>query len=312
MAVVVSGSIAYDYIMDFAGEFTDHILPEQIHKLNISFVIDKLQRYYGGCAPNIAYSMALLGQKVSIVGTAGRDFDDYQKHLQHFPEISAKGIVIRHDEVTACAYINSDLNSNQITAYYPGASKYLYKTAKPDKKIKYAIVGPENKLMMLNNLQSFTEADIPVIFDSGQMTPYFDNNEWAGIFASIKTLILNDYEMELVQRNSGKSLNDVLKTVDTVIVTKGAMGSTVYAGKKVYEISVATPQEVLDPTGAGDAYRAGLVLGLVNDADWETSARLGAVSAVYALESRGTQCHRYSLPEFFTRFRQNFGYNVEF
>jgi adenosine kinase len=308
MSVIVTGSIAYDYIMDFAGDFTDHILKGETRQINTSFVIDDLQRHFGGCSLNIAHSLDLLGIKSKVIGIAGSDFGDYQYYLKAKGKINTESIVIDENTPTAAAYINSDLKGNQIVAFYPGASAkpYSFPKLKNMAEVKLAIVSPENKLAMLNNLEELHKLGVRTIFDPGQMTPYFDLQEWQSILGMIDILVVNNYEYKIILGNLGIKKTELEERVATIIVTKGENGSVITANGEEFSVDAVKTDDVVDTTGAGDAYRAGLIAGILEDKKWHQVGQLASTAAVYAVEERGTQVHNYTVSQFQKRYKQNF------
>jgi adenosine kinase len=293
--------------MDFPGKFADHILPDKIHILNVCFVVNGLTEKFGGTAGNIAYSLALLGERPFILATAGSDFDRYEKWLlQH--NLPLDGIHHIPEELTAGAYITTDMADNQITGFNPGAMKYpsLYELDGANPQEKLAIVAPGNTEDMVSYSRSYKKVGIPYIFDPGQQITSLSGDELAEMVTGSKILICNDYELEMIMQKTGLEHNELGKRTETVISTLGENGSTVITREGETKIGVAKPSRVLDPTGAGDAYRAGLIKGLVSGKDLVDSARMGATCASYAIEYQGTQEHTFTIEEFWRRHRAHF------
>lgn len=308
MQIFVSGSLAYDRIMDFPGRFADHILPEKIHILNVCFMVNGLTERFGGTAGNIAYNLALLGEKPVILATAGRDFGLYQGWLSGLG-LPLRGIRLIEEEFTAGAYITTDLADNQITGFNPGAmkheSRYRFDGANPEESL--AIIAPGNLGDMLAYSRRYKEMGLPYIFDPGQSIPAWGPEELREMATGALALIVNDYEHELFRQKTGLEDRDLQNVVQALIITKGEEGSEVLTveGRKV--IPPARPSQVKDPTGAGDAYRAGLIKGLCLGLPWHTAALLGSTVASFAVEQAGTQEHRVTLADFQRRYRENFG-----
>jgi len=307
MQILISGSLAYDRIMDFPGKFSDHILADKIHILNVCFVVNGLAEKFGGTAGNIAYSLALLGERPLILATAGNDFGKYEEWLRQH-DLPLEGIRLIPEELTAGAYITTDKADNQITGFNPGAMKYpsLYEVDHAQIPDKLAIVAPGNVEDMVNYSLSYKEHNIPYIFDPGQQITSLSADQLTEIVGGSKLLIANDYELELIMQKTGLTKNELLKRTEVIISTLGENGSLIITSQGETIIGVAKPSKVLDPTGAGDAYRAGLIKGLVLGKEISAAARMGATCASYAVEYQGTQEHAFTQEEFWTRYRANF------
>ncbi len=308
MKALVCGSIAYDVIMVFHDHFNNHILPDKVHMLNVSFLVPELRREFGGCAGNVAYNLGLLGGDVFPLGTVGDDFGPYAEWLD------TKGIsrrFIHHVEgsYTAQAYITSDLDDNQITAFHPGAMAFSDRAAVPrDAGIGIGTVSPGSRDGMLTHARQFQEAGIPFIFDPGQAMPLFNGDDFLHFIEQADWVAVNDYECELLQERTGLSTREIATRVRALVVTCGGQGSRIYQGTECLEIPCARTREVLDPTGCGDAYRAGLLYGLIHEMDWQTTGRIASLLGAVKIERYGTQNHSFTLDEFRTRFQENFGY----
>jgi adenosine kinase len=308
MSALICGSMAYDTIMVFHDRFKNHILPEQVHILNVSFLVPELRREYGGCAGNIAYNLSLLGKEPLPMATVGQDFDPYAQWMGHCG-ISRQYIRLVEEIYTAQAYITTDMDDNQITAFHPGAMSFSHLNRIPhDRDIRIGILSPDGKDGMLQHSEQFCEADIPFIFDPGQGMPMFDGRELLAFLERATWVTLNDYEAELMQERTGLSLAQLGERVEALIVTRGAQGSAIYTRQKEYQIPLARPNTVLDPTGCGDAYRAGLLYGLLEDFDWETIGRLASLMGALKIETYGTQNHTFTMDAFRVSFEANFGY----
>ncbi|HUN26654.1 MAG TPA: carbohydrate kinase family protein [Steroidobacteraceae bacterium] len=304
---LITGSIAFDNIMVFAGRFKDHILPDKIHILNVSFLVPQLRREFGGCAGNIAYNLKLLGDLAYPMATVGRDFAPYAEWMR------ANGVPLEHvrvidSEHTAQAFITTDLDDNQITAFHPGAMQHAHANKVSDARdIALGIVAPDGRDGMVEHAAQFAAAGIPFIFDPGQGMPMFDGPELRTFIEQATWVAVNDYEWQLMQQKTGWSAREVAERVDALIVTRGAEGSLIHLKGRVHEIPCARAKAVIDPTGCGDAYRAGLIHGLLRGLDWETTGRIASLSGALKIESRGTQNHRFTESEFAQRYEASFG-----
>ena len=308
MTIFVSGSLAYDRIMDFPGRFVDHILPEKIHILNVCFMVNGLTERFGGTAGNIAYNLALLEEKPVILATGGRDFGPYRDWLAGL-DLPLTGIRMIDEEFTAGAYITTDLADNQITGFNPGAmkhqSEYRFDGANP--KDSLAIIAPGNLPDMLAYSRHYKEMGLPYIFDPGQSIPAWGAEELREMATGALAIIVNDYEMEMFHQKTGLEEGDLQNLAQALIITKGEEGSELIVPEGREVIPPAKPLRVQDPTGAGDAYRAGLIKGLTLNLPWATAALLGSTLASFAVEQAGTQEHRFTLSDFQHRYQENFG-----
>ncbi|MDD5071411.1 MAG: carbohydrate kinase family protein [Patescibacteria group bacterium] len=305
--ILVSGSLVYDRIMNFPGEFKDHILPDKIHILNVSFTINKLRESFGGTAGNIAYNLSLLGEKPIILGRVGADFFKYEKWLKG-KEIDISKIRKSKKELTASAYIITDQADNQITGFYPGPMDKKYcQVAKKIKNVKMAIVSPDAKARMIEYLKIYKKSNIPYIFDPGQQIINFSRKELKWAIPGSQVLIGNDYEIHLVLKNTGMNLAKLGKMTEILVITKGDKGSEIYSGGRVVKIPPAKPKNTSDPTGAGDAYRAGLIKGLSEGWPLDKIGRLAGLVAVYTVEKYGTQTHYFNWKGLEKRYEENYG-----
>jgi adenosine kinase len=299
--------MAYDTIMVFQDRFKNHILPEKVHILNVSFLVPELRREYGGCAGNIAYNLKLLGADPRPMATVGKDFQPYSQWLSYCG-INQDHIQVVEDSYTAQAYITTDMDDNQITAFHPGAMSYSHLNAIPgDAGIAIGIVAPDGKDGMIQHARGFADAGIPFIFDPGQGLPMFDGKELLELVDQAQWVTLNDYEAQLMQERTGLAPEQIAERVDALIVTKGGAGSVIHTDGTLLDIPAAKPQQVLDPTGCGDAYRAGLIFGLSEGLDWPTTGRLASLMGAIKIETHGTQNHSFSMAGFRARFRDDFG-----
>jgi len=308
MNIYVSGSMAYDRIMDFPGKFSDHILPGKIHILNVCFTVNGMVEKFGGTAGNIAYSLSLLKENPIILATIGKDYENYFNWLKK-NKISTEGIKIISEEFTAGAYITTDRADNQITGFNPGSMKY-------PSEYKFNNIAPENSIALIapGNLQDMAEyanvyksKGIKYICDPGQSLTAWEGKALREWIEGSMLLISNDYELELIMKMAGMDKKGILGLTKTIITTFGEKGSLISNSEFDISIPSAKVQNISDPTGAGDAYRAGLLKGLAMRKDIETAAKIGAVAATYAIENYGTQGHYYVCEEFMERYRGNFG-----
>ena len=299
MNILVSGSLAYDRIMDFPGHFSDHILPEKIHVLNVSFTVNGLTEKFGGTAGNIAYGLSLLGEKPLILATIGRDYHSYFDWLTK-NKISNDGIRIIEQELTASAYITTDQADNQITGFNPGAMKFgsTFDFSRLSSEESIAIVAPGNLEDMMNCSAMYKSKGIDYIFDPGQSLPMWNSTDLIKCIDDSKIMISNDYELELIISKTGLDKKNLLQRTNTIITTLGELGSRVCTPDYEIDIPAIKPKEVVDPTGAGDAYRAGLIKGLIQNLNIKQSTEMGSVCASFAIECYGTQEYYFNLMDF--------------
>ncbi len=308
MTTLVCGSFAFDTIMVFPDKFGRHILPDQLHILNVSFMVPEMRREFGGCAGNIAYNLKALGGKVVPMGTVGEDFFPYAQWMDK-QGISRTYVTTVSGSYTAQAFITTDLDANQITAFHPGAMAESHRNRVADASgVTLGIVSPDGRDGMIAHARQFAEAGIPFIFDPGQGLPMFSGEELAQFVDMADYVCVNDYEAKLLMSRTELSIDQLRRRVRAFVVTRGAEGSEIHAGGKVYEIPVVKPSRVVDPTGCGDAYRAGLLYGLAEGLDWETSGRIAALVSSLKIEHEGTQNHQTDPESFRERFAVAFGY----
>jgi adenosine kinase len=308
MQLLVSGSLAYDRIMDFPGRFADHILPEKIHNINVCFMVNGLAEKFGGTAGNIAYSLALLGEKPIILATAGKDFKRYRQWLEALG-LDCSAIREMADEFTAGAYITTDQANNQITGFNPGAMKWPsgFGFNGIDASRSLAIIAPGNLDDMLSYSRRYKQLGLGYIFDPGQSIPALAADAIVEMIDGARMLITNDYELEMIREKTGLSNGDFLKKCPALITTLGENGSLLSRSGGDIRIGAVKPVQVLDPTGAGDAFRSGILKGLASGADLVTAARLGAACASFAVEHHGTQEHTFDPKTFTARYQETFG-----
>lgn len=308
MSALICGSFAYDTIMLFRDQFKRHILPDKVHILNVSFQVPEMRREYGGCAGNIAYNLKLLGGTPLPMATVGRDFGPYAEWMKRC-EIERRYLKVLDDVYTAQAFITTDMDDNQITAFHPGAMNRSHETSVRDATgVQIGMISPDGRDGMLKHAAEFAEAGVPFIFDPGQGIVLFSGAELFDFVSKATWVTLNDYEAQLLRERTGKSIEELARGVRAIVVTLGGKGSHIYTEGRVVEIPVAATRTIKDPTGCGDAYRAGLLHGLARGLDWKTTGRIAALMGAIKIEHPGTQNHRFTLDEFSTRFREAFGY----
>ena len=307
MNLIVTGSIAFDYLMSFPGKFTDHFLAEHLQRVSLSFLVDSMDKRRGGCAPNIAYTLALLGERPRLMATAGQDFVEYRKWLEAAGvDTSLVGDVA--GKFTASFFCSTDSENNQIASFYTGAMAHAaelsFRTAGP---VDLAIISPNDPVAMTQYAEECRTLGIKFIFDPGQQCARMSGEELAAGIEGAFMVICNDYELELIRQKTGLGEAEILSQVKLLVVTRGEHGSTVFDGGDRIDVPAVTPHLIADPTGVGDAYRGGFMKGLAERASVEVCARLGSVAAAYALEHLGGMSHNYTFDEFQRRYESHFG-----
>jgi adenosine kinase len=306
-SALICGSVAYDTIMVFPDRFRTHILPDKLHMLNVAFLVPQMRREFGGCAGNIAYNLKLLGDTGYPMGGVGMDFAPYSAWMKH-QGMSEKYLVSIPDEHCAQAFITTDIESNQITAFHPGAMNHSHRIQVPaNDGISIGVIAPDSREGMLQHAEQFKDAGIPFIFDPGQAMPLFEGDDFKRFISISDWLALNDYEWALLRERTGWEVDDVMKYVKALIITRGGEGSVIHADGKAHHIPCAKAREVLDPTGCGDAYRAGLIHGILRGLDWETTGRIASLMGAIKIAVRGTQNHTFTKAEFADQYRAAFG-----
>jgi adenosine kinase len=307
MKIVVTGSIAFDYLMSFPGKFTEHFLPEHMNRVSLSFLVDSMDKRRGGCAPNIAYTLALLGERPILMGTAGEDFGDYRRWLE------AAGIdtsLTQEIDGKFCAsfFCSTDRDNNQIASFYTGAmadaGQLSFRTVRD---CGLTIIAPNDPGAMVQYAEECRTLKIPFIFDPGQQCARMSGDDLRDGITGATIVIVNDYELELLRQKTGLSEPEIVREARALIITRGEKGSTVVTGDSWIDVNAVTPHRVVDPTGVGDAFRGGLMKGLALDLPYDTCAQLGSVAATYALEHLGGQSHAYTWDEFRERYEEHFG-----
>lgn len=308
MEILVSGSLAYDRIMDFSGRFSEHILPEQIHMINVSFTVNSLTENLGGTAGNIAYALSLLGEKPRIIATIGQDYHRYFEWLARHG-LGTESIRVVPDELTAGAYITTDLDNNQITGFNPGAMKQqaAFSFDSVSSKETVAIVAPGNIQDMVDLTKRHQELGIYSIFDPGQSLPIWDSTDLAQAISRSKVLVSNDYEFEMIANRTGLSRQQLVESVEHIIVTKGEHGADLVGPEGVTTVRAVPADNVVDPTGAGDAFRGGFIKGLVEGLSLERSVQMGSVCGHYAVQTNGTQKYSFTVDEFRAKLEEQYG-----
>ncbi len=310
MSVLISGSLAYDAIMDFPDRFRNHILPDQIHMMNVCFLVDDVKKNFGGCAGNIAYTMNLLGGRPIVLSVLGSDGHGYRTYFQE-KGIATDYIMQIPDKLTSQATIITDKDDNQITAYHNGASAHAssLSLAQIKEELHYAIVAPTAKDAMARHANELYTKAIPFVFDPGQQLPGFSGDELLDLIQKSSLYIVNDYEMKLTENKTRKTIDELCGLVDMFIITRGEKGSWIFTehGSKKIEVSPCVPTEIKDPTGAGDAYRAGYVLAYSKGLDVKICGQVASVAAAYAIEQYGTQNHHFTFGEFLRRYSNTYG-----
>lgn len=310
MSALICGSMAFDTIMVFQDQFKNHILPDQVHILNVSFLVPEMRRNFGGCAGNIAFNLHMLGGDGLPMGTVGTDFSPYAAWLDGHG-IRLDGLREVGDSYTAQAYITTDQDDNQITAFHPGAMNFSHENRVDDiEGVSIGMVSPDGRQGMIEHAEQFAEAGIPFVFDPGQGMPMFDGRDLDRFVAQASWLAFNDYEARLMQERTGRSPQQLAHEVEAVIVTRGSEGSIIYAGGREIEIPLAPARHLVDPTGCGDAYRGGLLYGLQNGLDWEVTGRIASLMGSIKIEHAGTQNHWTDRAEIDARFRETFGFSL--
>ena len=308
MTIAVTGSMAYDYIMSFPGRFVDYILPDHLHILSVSFLVDSMRRERGGCGGNIAYSLALLGQRPLLMATVGQDAPEYIAWLQD-NGVDTSGVLMLDNEFTASFFVSTDQVNNQIASFYTGAMAKAgclsFKDHHPE-QIEMAIIAPNDPGAMVKYAQECQELGIPYIYDPSQQIPRLTPDQLVAGIRGAQALIVNDYEFGMIRKQTGLSEADIQSMVEVLVVTRGERGSTIYADRQVHDIPCVPPRRLADPTGVGDAYRAGFITGMRYGLPWQTVGCMASLAAAYVMEEHGTQRHRYTVDHFIRRYREHF------
>jgi adenosine kinase len=305
--MIVTGSIAYDYLMSFPGSFAEHLLPDQLARVSLSFLVDTMEKRRGGCAPNIAYTLALLGEKPQLMATAGQDFSDYRAWLD---SVGVDTTLVREvpGKFTASFFCSTDAASNQIASFYTGAMAHAAELSfRPLGRIDLVIISPNDPRAMTQYAEECRTMKVRFIADPGQQCARMEGDELLDSLTGAFMVICNDYEFELIRQKTGLSEQDVLRSSELLVVTKGEHGATVMTRTGTFDVPAVPVRQIADPTGVGDAYRGGFMKGLSVGAEPLVCAQLGSVAAAYALEHVGGQSHAYTWDEFRTRYQKQFG-----
>ncbi len=307
MSVLITGSFAYDTIMVFPDSFKNHIIPEKVHILNVCFMVPDMRKEFGGCAGNIAYNLKLLGGDPVPMGTVGEDFKPYRKWLKQL-NLPDQHVIEVDDSYTAQAFLTTDIDDNQIIAFHPGAMNHAHDNKIGDAQdIKLGILAPDGKQAMIDHAEQFVEANIPFFFDPGQGLPMFSGDELRRFIEIADYVVVNDYESEMLCKNTGLSLGEISNQCQALIVTRGGKGSEIYTQEKMIEIPAAKVSKVVDPTGCGDAFRGGLLYGVQHGLDWAVTGRIASVLGAIKIENHGTQNHYFDEAEFKQHYLDSYG-----
>lgn len=308
MNIVVTGSIAYDYLMRFPGKFKDHLISDHLHQISVSFLVEQMTKHWGGVGANIAYNMALLGLRPKLLGTAGRDFPDYRRWLES-TGVDTSTVQQIDDVFTASFFCNTDEDNNQIASFYSGAMEYAKHYALADVydgTPDLVIISPNDPQAMMQLAQECRDRRIPFIYDPSQQVARLSGEELFRDMQGAYVVICNAYEAEVISQKTGKSIDELRRSIDILVITEGERGSRILRNGEEIRVPVFPTTTILDPTGVGDAYRAGFVYGLVAGWDLLLAGQVGALCATYVLEQVGTQNHRFTIPEFIERFRTHY------
>ncbi|MBI9047681.1 MAG: carbohydrate kinase family protein [Anaerolineaceae bacterium] len=308
MKIICTGSVAFDYLMTFPGYFKDHLIPEALEKVSLSFLVDKMTKQRGGCAPNIAYTLALLGETPLVMATVGKDFEDYRRWLE-VQGVDTQYIKVIEDDYTASFFANTDQSNAQIASFYTGAMAYskdlsLKNIVKENPDL--VLISPNDPIAMNKYVREAKELGISYLYDPSQQLARSESMEIAEGVMGAHSLFVNDYEIELLIKHTGFTEAQIKDHVKILVVTRGAEGSTIYADGKQYDIPVVLPKKIMDPTGVGDAYRGGFLVGYSKGFDLQTCGQMGSLSAIYCIEQKGTQNHFYTPEDFVARYREHF------
>jgi len=310
-ATLICGSLAFDKIMQYHGRFAETLLADQLHRVNVSFLVPTLRTEYGGCAANIAYNLKLLGGDPLIMATLGQDGADYLARLRNFG-IETRAIKTIADAYTAQCFVTADQDNNQINAFHPGAMQFSHENKVADQgDLRVAIIAPDGRDGMLQHARDCAAEKVPFMFDPGQQLPMFNGEELLTFIEQATYLAANDYEFEMVMDRTGLSLEQIAARLDALVVTRGEKGSEIYAGGERYDIPAVTAAAVVDPTGCGDAYRAGLLYGIAQGYDWNTTGRLASLLGSIKIAHQGGQNHSFSPQEIADKFESAFGYRLK-
>jgi len=307
MDIVLTGSVAYDYLMTFPGYFRDHLLPDKLDHISLSLLVDSMVRLRGGIAPNIAYNLALLGERPRVMATVGEDFAPYRDFLES-AGVDTTLMVEIPDDFTASCFINTDRDNAQLVSFYPGAMSKADQLSFRDLEVlpDLVVISPNSPESMNQYPLECQELSIPYLYDPSQQIPRMTGEELRQGIEGADSLMVNDYEYGMIQSKTGMDEDDVCSSLRFMVVTRGEAGAAIYFGGEVVQAPVVPADEIIDPTGVGDAFRGGFLTGLSRGYDWEICGKMGALSATYCLESKGTQEHTYTIPDYIARYREHF------
>jgi len=309
MSIIITGSVAYDYLMSFPGRFQEHFLPDQLDRISVSFLVDSMRKERGGCATNIAYTLALLGERPTVMATVGQDFGEYRAVLEKVG-VDTSAIVAIEGEFTSSFFVNTDQENCQIATFYIGAMARADQLSFRDLDygaIEMTLIAPNAPAAMIKYARECQELGIPYIYDPSQQIIRLSGEELLAGARGARLLIVNDYEFGMIRHKTGLSAKGLLALPQATIITRGETGSTIYADGREIEIPIAPAEVLAEPTGVGDAYRGGIIAGMLRGLPWETTGRIGALAATYVLEQFGTQNHFYTVDQFAARYRRVFG-----
>ena len=307
MNIVLTGSVAYDYLMTFPGYFREYILADKLDHISLSFLVDNMVKRRGGIAPNIAYTLALLGGKPQVMATVGEDFSEYRTHLEKFG-VDTSLMKVIPGVFTASFFCNTDRSNAQIASFYPGAMDYAGELSFHDLATKpdWVVISPNSPDSMVKYPQECVELGIPYLFDPSQQIPRMTAEELRMGVEGASAMMVNDYEYELIKKQTGMQDNEILKNLNFMVITRGEQGATIFADGDQFCTPIVPTEKIIDPTGVGDAFRGGFLTGFSHGLDWDICGKMGALSATYCLEVMGTQEHKYTSQEFVSRFREHF------
>ena len=307
MRIVVTGSIAFDYLMSFPGSFSEHLLPDHLHRVSLSFLVDSMDKRRGGCGPNIAYTLALLGERPRLMGTAGRDFTEYRRSLEA-SGVDTSLVKQIEDKFTASFFCSTDKDGNQIASFYTGAmahaSELSFRSVGP---CDLAIISPNDPAAMVQYAGECRALGIPYIFDPSQQCARMSGEDLKAGVIGARIVVCNDYEFEIIRQKTGMDAAHMLDHAEALVVTRGEKGASILLKARAIDVAAVPPSRITDPTGVGDAFRGGFMKGLAVGADYEVCGRLGSVAAAYVLEHLGGQSHAYTWDQFKARYQEHFG-----
>jgi adenosine kinase len=308
MAIFISGSVAFDYLMSFPGYFRENILPDKLDKISLSFLVDSMTRQRGGCAPNIAYSMALLGERPRVVATAGIDFAEYRYWMEE-QGIDTRFIIEIPEKYTASFFVNTDLENNQIASFYTGAMANAAEFSLhdvPEGELDYLVISPNDPIAMRKFTDECVEMGVPYLFDPSQQVARNSHEDLRAGVEDAHAVFCNEYEFELLVKHTGFTAKQIDRHVRLMVITRGEKGATIKSDEREYQIPIVPAERIADPTGVGDAFRGGFLRGYRLGLDLQTCGQMGALSATYCLEQKGTTNHFYTPIEYVARYRQHF------